>query len=270
MRSKARHISRLMVQNPERHIPPDYSNLSYYYSVSLGADPLIIKAKQNRYTEIEPYNRTRVALGALPGNESGYLNANWVRERAGGKWWIAAQAPLPTTWYTFLSLLRQPISPPYSSIYDSEARSGNPIPPSPRASKVRTIVQLTRDVERRIRKADPYFPSEIGQYLDILSLPHVAGGESGPPIQVSLVDKPREDIGANCIINTVSVVFPDSERATFNHFLYTAWPDHGVPEESDQRSLVNFVRLVDRETDPDEFVLVHCSAGRVGTPLVCI
>jgi len=131
---------------------------------------------------------------------------------------------------------------------------------------VRTIVQLTRDVEKRVRKADPYFPSERGVFLDI-NPPPKAGEVPGPPIRVSLADWPREDPSANCVINQVCVEFPYAEPVTFNHFLYTAWPDHGVPEESDQKTLLNFLRLVDRETDPDEFVLVNCSAGigRTGT-----
>ena len=50
-------------------------------------------------------------------------------------------------------------------------------------------------------------------------------------------------------------------------FHYTAWPDHGVPENA--MSLVSFIRCV-RKQFPVSFdhpLLVHCSAGigRTGT-----
>jgi protein-tyrosine phosphatase len=66
----------------------------------------------------------------------------------GGKWWIATQAPLPRTIHPFLSLFLSPIS--------------NPLDPSLGQFSVRTIVQLTRDVEAGRKKADPYFPTVVG------------------------------------------------------------------------------------------------------------
>lgn len=61
--------------------------------------------------------------------------------------------------------------------------------------------------------------------------------------------------------------------------LYTAWPDHGVPEPQDQASLIAFLHLVDQtntdvsaypntaDLDPDPPIMVGCSAGigRTGT-----
>lgn len=72
-----------------------------------------------------------------------------------------------------------------------------------------------------------------------------------------------------------------SETVTFTHFLYTAWPDHGVPTAEDRESLLRFARLVEdvnssstsssssstqrrhAEDDPniDPPVIVGCSAG---------
>ncbi|KAF9011082.1 protein-tyrosine phosphatase-like protein [Cyathus striatus] len=65
------------------------------------------------------------------------------------------------------------------------------------------------------------------------------------------------------------------ERVVFRHMLYTAWPDHGVPEPEDRASLLNFIKLVDdtnRDTSlyphsvaeqlhPDPPIMVGCSAG---------
>ena len=54
---------------------------------------------------------------------------------------------------------------------------------------------------------------------------------------------------------------------TVTHFHYTAWPDHGVPDNA--MSVISFIRHV-RKLFPatlDQPLLVHCSAGvgRTGT-----
>jgi protein tyrosine phosphatase len=74
-----------------------------HYGVIVGSLPENKKA--NRYLQLEPYDRTRVVVGEGAagqlsqiqegGSEGRYINANWVREFAGGKWWVATQAPLP-------------------------------------------------------------------------------------------------------------------------------------------------------------------------------
>ena len=54
---------------------------------------------------------------------------------------------------------------------------------------------------------------------------------------------------------------------TVTHMHYTAWPDHGVPENA--MSVISFIRRVRREHPHslDKSLLVHCSAGvgRTGT-----
>lgn len=247
----AREGSRPMIQPDAPPVELEESSLSYYYSISVGADPTL--QAENRYQDIIPYNRTKFlfAPGAIVDN-SGYLNANWVREAAGGKWWIATQAPLPNTAHTFLSVLLQPR--PLTNL------SGEAVL---KPSRVRTIVQLTRDLEGGVRKAHPYFPPKVGQHYVI-----PGATESIPPIRVTL-EATRAFPKANCIISTVSIVGVDDMPITFNHLLYTAWPDHGVPVKEDQESLMNFVRLVDKvnrqplnnSNDPDPPAMVNCSAG---------
>ena len=54
---------------------------------------------------------------------------------------------------------------------------------------------------------------------------------------------------------------------TVTHMHYTAWPDHGVPENA--MSVISFIQRVRREHPHslDQPLLVHCSAGvgRTGT-----
>lgn len=132
------------------------------------------------------------------------------------------------------------------------------------------MVQLTRVVEGGLRKAHSYFPSDVGQ-----SLVHAPeAGHPGAALRVTLVES--ADIAeACCVRSTVSISLEGDEKppVTFQHLLYTAWPDQGVPELEDQKSLMAFIRLVDSTNrqrtsdDPDPPILVGCSAGvgRTGT-----
>ena len=60
---------------------------------------------------------------------------------------------------------------------------------------------------------------------------------------------------------------PDSRPLTVTHLHYTAWPDHGVPQNA--MSLISFICRVRKLHPPslDQPLLVHCSAGvgRTGT-----
>ena len=240
-------------RDPDYYYPPDDPEqpladraIADFYSVSVGGSPA--HRTSNRYSNIEPYDRTRLDPGGC------YLNANWVRELHGKKWWIATQAPLLNTAYTFLSVLTEPVSPP-----------GLP------NTRIRTIVQLTQDVEGGRRKAHPYFLPTVGHPTIV----HEAQGQgvSGKSFEVTLIArKIIED--AHCTHSTVSITprFQDvaqGEPIVFNHLLYTAWPDHGVPEPSDHQALINFIAQAVRTNrvqasptdDPDPPVMVNCSAG---------
>ncbi|XP_006454263.1 hypothetical protein AGABI2DRAFT_197155 [Agaricus bisporus var. bisporus H97] len=236
----------------------------------------------NRYRDIVPYDRTRAIVHSDSGDR--YLNANWVLERCGHKWWIATQAPLPTTAHAFFSLIMQPVTKPHASLpHDT--------------SYIRTVVQLTRNVEMGRTKAHVYFPSQVGESI-------VIPPEQGLPLlplKVTLLQT-RSHEDAQCIQSTVAIRPIDSSTANigagenirydgddkqyiFQHLMYTAWPDHGVPEDKDRDSLLAFLKLVDRtnrdtslcnypsmaaptsQIDPDPPMIVGCSAGigRTGT-----
>jgi protein tyrosine phosphatase len=188
-----------------------------------------------------------------------YLNANWCLEQFGHKWWIASQAPLPATAHAFLSLIHQPIALPLST-----TRPDSP----PQPTHVRTVVQLTRITEGGRRKAHSYFPTEVGQSIVHDPEPNY----SGQPLKVTLMES-MDIADACCVKSTVSISLGgDESTIIFQHLLYTAWPDQGVPEPEDQKSLMAFIHLVDSANrqgseDPDPPVVVGCSAGigRTGT-----
>jgi protein tyrosine phosphatase len=270
---------------------------SGHYSVAIAhrAD----NQRKNRYYDIEPYDRTRVVVDVNEGEKSKgdgngkYLNASWVLERFGHKWWIATQAPLPNTAHTFLSLFLQPITcPPQPLLGTSSAQ--------PRVTQVRTIVQLTQNFESGRRKANPYFSNKTGKSK--LIVPDDRRPKTA--LKTTLLQS-RTIKEAHCVQSTVSLVpitltaatkrrshdsqssdtgYGDDESkwgeesgkiVVFQHMLYTAWPDHGVPDEDDEHSLLPFIQLVDRtnrdlsltsrqdnlEPDPDPPIIVGCSAG---------
>ncbi|OSX67166.1 hypothetical protein POSPLADRAFT_1042426 [Postia placenta MAD-698-R-SB12] len=264
--SKTRRLSRgLSFTDKSDHVD--------HYSITAGCNP--DNEACNRYMDIIPYDRTRVVIsdrgvekGENAPNGGRYLNANWVRERAGGKWWIATQAPLPNTAHAFLSALREPLAhPPASRVVGSSPS----LSPASMTSRVRTVVQLTQNIESGMRKAHVYFPPLEGQSW-------IVQPEEGcltPPLKVTLVRFQEIDY-AQCIQCTVSIEplsANQPEPVVFQHLLYGSWPDHGVPSAEDRASFLNFVRLVDEanrdlssqpqgvDLDPDPPIMVNCSAG---------
>ncbi|KAJ3995256.1 protein-tyrosine phosphatase-like protein [Lentinula boryana] len=253
------------------------SESTKFYSIVSGISP--DNMRRNRYMDVLPYDRTRVQVkvphfrdsGALSNEdeelEGLYINANWVQEKYGKKWWIASQAPLRNTAYTFLSLLLEDMYPP------------KPHSHAPHHSRPRTVVQLTQNIESGRRKAHPYFPDVVGQTMtvvpDFTDYPSSSTSTSQlqrSKLKVTLVAQER--IGEACCVKTTSKYTTTPAAIRFTHLLFNAWPDHSVPSPSDRAALFEFVRLVDRvnrqmpssssseqDLDPDPPIIVGCSAG---------
>ncbi|KAJ4470786.1 protein-tyrosine phosphatase-like protein [Lentinula aciculospora] len=269
------------------------SESTNFYSIVSGTSPE--NRLRNRYMDVLPYDRTRVKVQLPYFQNSGgvhapqavdehseglYVNANWVQEKYGRKWWIASQAPLRNTAYTFLSLLLEDVHPTTSTTAD----------PSSMASTTqhihwscpRTVVQLTQNVESGRRKAHPYFPDVVGQTMIVV--PDLTDLSSPSPstfsisrskLKVTLVA--QEEIREACCVKSIVEVRPFSTiqpAIQFTHLLFVAWPDQSVPSPSDRAALFEFVRLVNRVNrqkplDPssshtqkdDPPIIVGCSAG---------
>ena len=279
-RTASRHQSSSLKRHKVAQIASSISTSSdhvSHYSISAGVDPSNVRS--NRYADIHPYDRTRVVV--CPGEPSHdcpgacasgrYLNANWVRELAGGKWWIATQAPLPHTAHAFLSVFLDGVSPPPDASLAAVRR----------LNRVRTVVQLTQNLEHGMRKAHVYFPPLEGQswVIEPELDPDADPSARAPPIQVTLT-RARTVEDAHCVQSVVAVQAlardtgaPAGEPVVFQHLLYAAWPDHGVPAREDREGLLRFARLVDdanrdlslyaggAELDPNPPIVVNCSAG---------
>ena len=153
-------------------IGPSYA-AEYVASIALSPE----NARCNRYIDVLPYDKSRVILPT-----GAYLNASWVKELAGGKWTVATQAPLENTVHSFLSMFLLPVTP-----IRSGSTSTSPPPP---ANRLRTIVQLTPNVEGRMAKAFPYFPKVVGEEMTWRP-----PRDDNSPIKVKLLDvtSPEEE-----------------------------------------------------------------------------
>lgn len=173
---------------------------------------------------------------------------SWIQARASGQWYVATQAPLLWTANSLLSL----------AIGNTETPHGREFQP------VRTIVQLTNEFEGGVRKADAYFPNDLGS----IGLLEPEDARVSTALEVNLVKQTfNEDM--SCVESNLFIHPRGKNERGFNvtHLLYTTWPDHGVPR--DLQSLLQFVRHVeqvhgtDKENRFDEQrpLVVGCSAG---------
>jgi len=288
--SSGSEVSHFPVVVPEPHLE--------YYSVATANQMQNIP--HNRYLDVVPYDRTRVVVGS-DSAAGRYLNADWVLERNGHKWWIATQAPLPMTIHTFLSFIMQPISTPKVPLTTSNMKLEDDAATRP-PSRIRTVVQLTKNVEGGRTKAHPYFPTEVGKSVIVppdpelsvqalkVMLTHTQNHEDAHCLRSIVAISPVDStstIQSTMLKNmdesedTYGLEEDDNHSVIFQHLMYTAWPDRGVPE--DRKSLLAFVKLVDQLNrdpnfdnpspsiyrthvlqhcdDPDPPILVGCSAG---------
>ncbi|XP_027890426.1 receptor-type tyrosine-protein phosphatase H isoform X47 [Xiphophorus couchianus] len=119
--------------------------------------------------------------------------------------------------------------------------------------KVKRIVMVTNCVEGGRTKCEQYWPEDRSP------------GSHGELI----VSKTSEERESNWVLREFKVKhMKDSEERTVNHFHFTAWPDHGVPQGTEV--LIRFRGLVRKHIESEGSkapTVVHCSAGvgRTGT-----
>ncbi|XP_038667079.1 receptor-type tyrosine-protein phosphatase O isoform X1 [Scyliorhinus canicula] len=202
--------------------------------ISHDAAELPVNRCKNRYTNILPYDFSRVKLTSMHSEEGlDYINANYVPGFNSAREYIATQGPLAETRNDFWKMIMQ--------------------------QKSCIIVMLTQCTERRRVKCDHYWPfneQPVG-YGDI-TVEMVF--ESEQPDQ-------SESRQSEWIIREFNVSYADEVQRVI-HYNYVAWPDHGVPTGTTAENILQFVQLVRQETmERPGPIMVHCSAGvgRTGT-----
>ncbi|XP_078387838.1 receptor-type tyrosine-protein phosphatase H-like [Cetorhinus maximus] len=206
----------------------EYQNLSMVGAKqSVEAALLVDNKGKNRYTNVLPYDASRIKLiPQLESSTSDYINANYMPGYWSNKEFIAAQGPLPNTVADFWRMIWE------------------------QRSKV--IVMLTNCVEVTRVKCEHYWPLDYTPctYGDIT------------------VTVTSETIQSEWTVRKFSIKKDgSSEKRSISHFQFTAWPDHGVPNNTEK--LIAFHKLIQQHLNRSQHcpAVIHCSAGvgRTGT-----
>ncbi|XP_055519262.1 receptor-type tyrosine-protein phosphatase H-like isoform X3 [Leucoraja erinacea] len=182
---------------------------------------------KNRYTNIFPYDVTRVKLDRQPDSSSSdYINASYMPGYHLDKAFIAAQGPLPNTVVDFWRMVWE--------------------------QKTKVIVMLTNCVEQNRVKCERYWPMDMSSCLYGDIVVNIVSEETSPEWTIRKFNVKK----TGC-----------TEPRTITQFHFTSWPDHGVPKTTDkllqfQRMMRDYLNK-NRAGLP----VVHCSAGvgRTGT-----
>ncbi|CAH8548826.1 unnamed protein product [Schistosoma haematobium] len=242
------HLADGSLLNQFEHLPRRKSGLT------MNVSRLSENSIKNRYRDISPYDQTRVILKQGSGD---YINASFVNmefPKCGVNLrYIAAQGPLPNTYGDFWQMCWE--------------------------QQVCLIVMLTAISERgRLflltisqAKCHQYWP-DLNHTVNfsVSSSPRISQSRSSTDLQLKTV---REEIITDIAYREFDISQIPSHRASLQSVLrkqtetrrisqlqYISWPDHGVPNDTDQ--LISFVEQVQRIRGKNQTpIVVHCSAG---------
>ncbi|CCH58875.1 hypothetical protein TBLA_0B00300 [Henningerozyma blattae CBS 6284] len=222
---------------------------------SLGKSVLKSNSSRNRYVNIMPYDRNRVKLNVIRGND--YINASYVKLNVRNQsinpgYYIATQGPTSNTWQQFWQMCYS--SCPFENI---------------------VIVMVTPLNENGREKCYQYWPmgEKYGDSNRKISKIQTPGGpddvsEFPNELEVEFVKAKR--VNGDYVITTLNLK-PIGENSygkpikTIHHFYFDQWKDMSRPEE-----VVPIMHLCQHShslNSNENPIIVHCSAGvgRSGT-----
>ncbi|KAI9029106.1 protein-tyrosine phosphatase-like protein [Phycomyces nitens] len=221
--------------------------------------------RKNRYSNIIPFNYNRVRLtysgfnldnASVNDLSANYINASMITDPFDpNRHYIATQGPL-----------RQTIADFWQMVLDQNTR---------------VIVCLTREMDNIQEKCARYWPVE-GEvmYAQSGKDPNetTLDGDGQVIIQIRNLEPEVVETNEHRIVREieVSAIVKDStgqyetvKVKRVSHIIYTAWPDHGAPAESEAIiSLANFAESF--QTPNAGPMVVHCSAGCGRTGAFCV
>ncbi|XGW08121.1 hypothetical protein V3C99_010883 [Haemonchus contortus] len=197
---------------------------------SYTAAELPVNKPKNRFTNILPYDHSRVRL-MQAGDQEGadYINANFMPGYSSRREFIAAQGPLPTTRDAFWQMAWEQYCP--------------------------AIIALTKCVEKGRDKCHQYWPDS--EHSSVVY----------SDIEVTLLNESSFDDFTIRELRLKKLHESTAPRIIW-HFHYMAWPDFGVPDHP--QGIIRFALMFRSRLPHSALnkpTIVHCSAGvgRSGT-----
>eukprot|EP01147_Barroeca_monosierra_P009833 gene9833-2026_t len=204
----------------------EYSSFARFHSQPTRIASTEANQMLNRYCNILPYDHSRVTV--QPQHSNG--NNDYINANFvpsyGKVAYIATQGPVPASFNAFWQMIWE--------------------------QKIEIIAMVTNEIEGGKLKCHRYWPEDTQQQGMYGSLEVVLG--------------PKKDKSNHITRHMLIRNHATKEERELVHFLYTAWPDHGVPNTANE--LLVFRKAINKECRGGMArVLVHCSAGvgRTGT-----
>ncbi|XP_060705544.1 receptor-type tyrosine-protein phosphatase H-like [Hemiscyllium ocellatum] len=227
-------LSEYEIYFQRKHADADFGFAEEYQSLStvginqpLEAALLEDNKGKNRYTNVLPYDASRVKLIAQPDSDIlDYINANYMPGYRSSKEFIAAQGPLPNTVPDFWQMVWE--------------------------QKADVVVMLTSCTEGGRVKCEHYWPLDYTP----CTYGNITVTVSSETI---LSDWTLRDFNIKQA--------GSSEKRSVSHFHFTAWPDHGVPKTTEKLIAFHKILRDHLDRRNQGLPIVHCSAGvgRTGT-----
>ena len=167
-------------------------------------------------------------------NCSDYINANFLDGYRKRNCYIATQGPLPSTYGDFWRMIWE--------------------------QQTYTIAMMTKLEERNRLKCDQYWPSKGTEiYGNVMQVTLVDYTElASYSVRTFVISPVNTYAQMQIIANSNNINF--EMRREVKQFQYTAWPDHGVPDNP--TPFLMFLRRI-RQVNPSDSgpIVIHCSAG---------
>ncbi|KAM3125163.1 hypothetical protein CJJ07_000516 [Candidozyma auris] len=198
---------------------------------------------RNRYSNVFPWDKTRVVLPILPGAKSDYINASRIR-LSETREYIAAQGPLVNTIPHFWAM----------AFHEAELQKSDTI----------VIAMMTPLEEGGREKCSRYWPSDSCTTWDFTEALRSDGISPG---SLSITLKSREIIHDGDLIFSQFILESPTTRKNVLHYYFQKWEDAKVPDSMDP--IISLSREIEKQKlkTPRIAPIVHCSAGvgRTGT-----
>ncbi|GEQ70706.1 hypothetical protein JCM33374_g4385 [Metschnikowia sp. JCM 33374] len=207
------------------------------WSVEAALDPR--NRARNRYSNVLPWDKTRVRLPCVKGN-SDYINASFVQLSRNK--YIAAQGPLRNTVHHYWAMC-------FAHAEDSGSSSV-------------FIAMVTPLVEQNREKCFQYWPSQQEGYWDMGDA--LRADRLGPTdLKITWLSEEATD----GFVLTKFRLESNGVAKTVYHYYYSDWKDTQTPSSVLPLLSLSKKISVAKQTDPGLVPVVHCSAGvgRTGT-----